>query len=288
LMDGTSERNTARVVASTRDVRQTALPGAFDLAEAPRWLAKLLETERSVEIDDLGPRGLGITAEPWPDLVRKAFGVPLKGASQHGLAGFLVAGLSPRRPIGEAYESFVDLVAKQIDSAIGEAQAYEAERKRAEALAELDRAKTTFFSNVSHEFRTPLTLMLGPLEAALAAKDTPPKLHEALALAHRNAGRLQKLVNSLLDFSRIEAGRVRASYEPTDLCALTRDLASNFRSAMERAGLKFTVECEAFDEPSFVDRDMWEKIVLNLLSNALKFTLEGRVSLSLTRDGDRA
>ena len=288
LMDAAGERRTARVVASTRDARQTALPGVLDLAEAPRWLAKLLETERRVEIDDLGPRGLGITAEPWPDLVRQAFAVPLKGASQQGLAGFLVAGLSPRRPTGEAYESFVDLVAKQIDSAIGEAQAYEAERKRAEALAELDRAKTTFFSNVSHEFRTPLTLMLGPLEAALTANDTPPKLHEALALAHRNAGRLQKLVNSLLDFSRIEAGRVQASYEPTDLCTLTRDLASNFRSAMERAGLKFTVDCEPCDEPSFVDRDMWEKIVLNLLSNALKFTLEGGVSLSLTRDGERA
>ncbi len=237
LVDEAGERRAARVVASTRDAGQTALPRVLELTEPPRWLAKLLDTERLVELDDLGPRGLGINAEPWPDLVRKAFAVPLKGARQHGLAGFLVAGLSPRRPPGEAYGSFVDLVAKQIDSAIGEAQAYEAERRRAEALAELDRAKTTFFSNVSHEFRTPLTLMLGPLETALAATDTPPKLHDALVLAHRNAGRLQKLVNSLLDFSRIEAGRVRAAYEPTDLPALTCDLASNFRSAMERAGL---------------------------------------------------
>jgi signal transduction histidine kinase len=100
--------------------------------------------------------------------------------------------------------------------------------------------------------------MLGPLETALTATDTPPKLHDALVLAHRNAGRLQKLVNSLLDFSRIEAGRVRASYEPTDLAALTCDLASNFRSAMERAGLEFTVDCEALDEPLFVDREMWK------------------------------
>jgi PAS domain S-box-containing protein len=288
LVEEAGERRAARVVASTRDTGQTALPRVLELTEPPRWLVKLFDTERPVELEDLGPRGLGISAEPWPDLVRKALAVPLKGARQQGLAGFLVAGLSPRRPSGEAYESFVDLVAKQIDSAIGEAQAYEAERRRAEALAELDRAKTTFFSNVSHEFRTPLTLMLGPLETALAATDTPPKLHDALVLAHRNAGRLQKLVNSLLDFSRIEAGRVRASYEPTDLPALTCDLASNFRSAMERAGLEFTVDCEALDEPTFVDREMWEKIVLNLLSNALKFTLEGRVSLSLARDGDRA
>ena len=286
LLDETGDRR-ARMVASTCGAQVTTLSAKLERGDA-NWLAKLAETERLVELDDLGPRGLGVTAASWPDLVRKAFAVPLKGARQHGLAGFLVAGLSPRRPLDEAYESFVSLVGKQIDSAIGEAQAYDAERRRAEALAELDRAKTTFFSNVSHEFRTPLTLMLGPLEAAVAAADTPPRLREALVLAHRNAERLQKLVNSLLDFSRIEAGRVRASYEPTDVCALTRDLASNFRSAMERAGLAFTVDCETLDEPLFVDREMWEKIVLNLLSNALKFTLEGGVSLSLMRAGDRA
>ena len=285
LMDETGDHR-ARIVASTRNAAPAALPAALDLAEPSGWLAKLVETERLVDLDNLGSRGLGVAAEPWPDLVHKAFAVPLKGARQQGLAGVFVAGLSPRRPLGETYESFVDLVGKQIDSAIGEAQAYESERKRAEALAELDRAKTTFFSNVSHEFRTPLTLMLGPLEAAVAAAETPPTLRDALVLAHRNAERLQKLVNSLLDFSRIEAGRVRASYEPTDICALTRDLASNFRSAMERAGLEFTVDCETLDEPLYVDREMWEKIVLNLLSNALKFTLEGRVALSVARDAD--
>jgi signal transduction histidine kinase len=87
------------------------------------------------------------------------------------------------------------------------AQAYEQERKRAEALAEIDRAKTAFFSNVSHEFRTPLSLILGPLTDALVSGkglDLP-----AIDLAHRNSVRLLKLVNSLLDFSRIEAGRSR-------------------------------------------------------------------------------
>ncbi|HUO67050.1 MAG TPA: ATP-binding protein, partial [Gammaproteobacteria bacterium] len=286
LLDETGERR-ARMVATTNG-SSSPLPASLDLADPPSWLAKLVATERLVALDDLAARGVEVPAVPSPELVRRAFVVPLKGARQQGLAGFLVAGLSPRRPLDEAYESFVGLVGKQIDSAIGEAQAYEAERKRAEALAELDRAKTTFFSNVSHEFRTPLTLMLGPLEAALAATDTPPKLRGALVLAHRNAVRLQKLVNTLLDFSRIEAGRLRASYEPTDICALTRDLASNFRSAMERAGLAYTVEAETLDEPLFVDREMWEKIVLNLLSNALKFTLEGRVAVTLTREGGYA
>ena len=127
---------------------------------------------------------------------------------------------------------------------LGNAQAYEAERRRAEALAELDRAKTTFFSNVSHELRTPLTLMLSPVEELLSA-DRPhsPEDRELLELVHRNGLRLQKLVNSLLEFSRIEAGRIQANYEPIDLARFTEELASTFRSAMESAGLIFTIDC---------------------------------------------
>jgi PAS domain S-box-containing protein len=167
-------------------------------------------------------------------------------------------------------------------------RALEAERQRSEALAEIDRAKTMFFSNVSHEFRTPLTLMLGPVEEAIAHPGTPAPVRAHLELAHRNSLRLLKMVNSLLDFSRIEAGRVEISYESTDLGELTRDLASTFRSAMERAGLAFTIEVEDLGEPVYVDREMWEKIVLNLLSNAFKFTLRGSVAVRLRRENAHA
>ena len=130
-------------------------------------------------------------------------------------------------------------MADQLGTALANARAYEQERKRAEALAELDRAKTAFFSNVSHEFRTPLTLLVGPLEDGLADAATPlPPVHrERQEVAHRNALRLLRLVNTLLDFSRIEAGRIDASYEPTDLASFTAELASVFRSAVEKAGL---------------------------------------------------
>ncbi len=165
--------------------------------------------------------------------------------------------------------------------------AYAEERKRAEVLAELDRAKTAFFSNVSHEFRTPLTLMLSPAEEALA-EATSPEQRERLEVLHRNALRLQKLVNTLLDFSRIEAGRVQASYEPTDLARLTAELACIFRSAIEKAGMRLVVHCEPLGEPIYVDRDMWEKVVLNLVSNAFKFTLEGEIEVSLSRVEDGA
>lgn len=157
-----------------------------------------------------------------------------------------------------------------------------------EALTELDRAKTVFFNNVSHEFRTPLSLMLGPLEDILANSSTlTVSEREQLKMVHRNSRRLLKLVNTLLDFSRIEAGRMQAVYEPVDLASFTTELASVFRSAVERAGLSFQVDCSPLDEPVYVDCEMWEKIVLNLLSNALKFTFTGEIAVKLQAAGDR-
>ena len=156
----------------------------------------------------------------------------------------------------------------------------ETQRRRAEALAEIDEAKTKFFSSISHEFRTPLTLMAGPLEDLLTQGGLTEADRERADLALRNARRLLKLVNSLLDFSRIEAGRVDASYEPTDLAEFTAELASLFRSAIENAGMTLTVDCTSSDA-AYVDREMWEKIVLNLLSNAFKFTFEGGITVLL-------
>jgi PAS domain S-box-containing protein len=174
---------------------------------------------------------------------------------------------------------------------VREQSAREEERQRAETLAELDRAKTLFFSNVSHEFRTPLTLSLAPLQDALSDSTHPldPIQRERLELVHRNSIRLLKLVNTLLDFSRIEAGRMEAVYEPIDLAMFTTELASVFRSAIERAGLKLMVDCPPLPEPVYVDREMWEKIVLNLLSNAFKFTFAGEIRVSLhSSDGNQA
>ena len=224
----------------------------------------------------------------WDRPPHQAAVLPLAPSGQSGLAGALVVGLNPYRLYDDAYQGFLALVATQIAAGIGNAQAYEEERRRVEALAEIDRAKTAFFSNVSHEFRTPLTLMLGPLEDAMARLDGQVRETEfgLIETAHRNGLRLLKLVNTLLDFSRIEAGRVQASFEPVDLAALTGELASNFRSACERAGLALVIDCPQLPEPVYVDRDIWEKIVLNLLSNAFKFTFEGSITVSLHPVGD--
>jgi len=154
-------------------------------------------------------------------------------------------------------------------------------------LGELDAAKTAFFSNVSHEFRTPLTLLLGPVEDALAEPPgaLEPRQRQRLELVHYNALRLLKLVNALLDFSRIEAGRMQASFAPTDIARRTRELAGAFQSAADKAGLRLSIDCPALSEPAYVDQDMWEKIALNLISNAFKFTFEGEIAVAL-RESD--
>ena len=235
-------------------------------------------------------RGLasGVSVPNWPDHPKKASVVPIRLGEHSAAVGFLVAGIHPGQAFGDAYRQFVRRVAEQITIGLASARAYEQERQRAEALAELDRAKNAFFSNVSHEFRTPLTLMLGPLDEVLPAarERLSPEHHELLVAVRRNGLRLLKLVNTLLDFSRIEAGRVQASYQPTDLASFTTEIASAFDSAMQNAGLRFSVECQPIAEQVYVDRDMREKIVLNLLSNAYKFTFAGEVTLTLkTVDG---
>ena len=231
------------------------------------------------KIDDLPPG-------PWEAPPGQALIVPIAAHGQARPVGALVAGLNPYRPLDATYRGFIHLFVGQIAAALANANAYNAERARAQAFADVDRAKTAFFSNVSHEFRTPLTLMLGPIEDALAdAAGLPPEQRRRLDVAHRNRLRLLRLVNALLDFSRIEAGRVQASYRPTDLAALTADLASSFRSATDKAGLRLTVDCPPLSRPVYVDRDMWEKVVLNLVSNAFKFTFEGEIAVELREVG---
>jgi signal transduction histidine kinase/DNA-binding NarL/FixJ family response regulator len=247
------------------------------------------ELQEIVVIYDLQRRFDHLPSGPWFDPPHSAAVVPIRSNISHQLAGFLVAGISPRLRLDDSYRGFLELASAQIATTIANARAYEEERRRNDALAEIDHAKTIFFTNISHEFRTPLTLMMAPLEDALAQPDQiPASQRVGLELAYRNSLRLLKLVNTLLDFSRIEAGRMQAVFEPLDLATLTADLASLFRSTMERAGLKLTVDCPSLREPVYVDREKWEKIVLNLLSNAFKFTLEGSIEVSLGEAGDAA
>ncbi|HEY0753521.1 MAG TPA: ATP-binding protein [Ktedonobacteraceae bacterium] len=257
------------------DLCQIALEGE---GEYERAFARVSQTKQPLIIENHSP--LSATAL----LPRKALLLPLTRAGEESaLAGFLLMGIHPSHPLDEEYRGFFELVATQIAATLANARAHEEEQQRIETLAALDRAKTVFFHNISHEFRTPLTLSLGPLEQVLSDRAHPldEEQQTQIALAHRNILRQLKLVNTLLDFARLEAGRAKASYQPTDLAQATTELTSAFQSAIEQAGLAFLVDCPPLPELIAVDREMWEKIVLNLLSNAFKFTLAGTIRVSL-------
>jgi len=247
--------------------------------------AQVVATRQPVVVDDLVQRFGAFPTGKWATSPHSATVLPLGAIDQARPYGLLVVGLSPHRALDDGYRAFVDLVATQIVTALRDAFAYQEERARAEELAKLDRAKTTFFSNISHEFRTPLTLMLGPLEE-LQRSQASRTVHDQVERVHRNAIRLLKLVNSLLDFARLESGRMEARFAPVDFSKLVANLSSAFRSAIEKAGLRLDMDCPTLSEVVYVDSDLFEKVVLNLLSNALKFTFSGAITVR-TRIQDR-
>ncbi|WP_231925044.1 ATP-binding protein [Micromonospora purpureochromogenes] len=271
-----------RRVACTGDGPVAAVLPDVVVDGDPAWGLWAAGGGATTEVHGVAER-MTLPAGAFDEPAASAVALPLPSAEADQPLGVLLAGVSPSRALDEAYRSFVHLLAQQVAVAVRNARAYEEERRRAEALAELDRVKTSFFTNVSHEFRTPLTLMLGPLTDALADErhPLPPEQRDRVDTARRNATRLLTLVNSLLTFSSLEAGRARSRARQVDLPKLTAELAGVFRSAVERAGLRLEVDCPPLPRPVALDPANWERIVTNLLSNALKHTFVGRISVGL-------
>jgi len=267
------------------DAHPAAPPVITDDTSWP--VLRVLDDATTLEIAELAARIPELPANPWRDPPRAALLLPIRQRGDEAPAGVFVACLNRYRPLDDAYRHFLELVVAQLASGLANARTYATERRRAEALAELDRAKTTFFSNVSHELRTPLTLMIGPLEDLLRddARELGSDARASLQIAHRNGLRLRRLVDSLLDFSRLEAGRLVPQRESVDIGAYTTELASMFRAAIERAGLVFDVDASA-GITAHVDTAMWEKIVFNMLSNAFKHTLAGSIRVQVIDEGE--
>ena len=266
---------------------RAATPARLADRQAPWPVERAVRSRSMVHVTGVDALLVGTRCGPYAEAPTEAFVLPISLPSVEEAPLILVVGVSPRIPLVDGYRGFYELIAATLSAALVTVRTRQDERRRAAALAEIDRAKTAFFSNVSHEFRTPLTLMLGPLEESLRqAEELPLEEVERIRLAYRNGRRLLKLVNTLLDFSRIEAGRLQAAYESTDLAALTAELASNFRSATDQAGLSLTIDAPTLSRPVYVDRDMWEKIILNLLSNAFKFTLDGGIAVHVADSPD--
>jgi signal transduction histidine kinase/DNA-binding NarL/FixJ family response regulator len=267
------------------DATEITLRGATPsvLPLLPPTLGKLTHWEPTARsraevqiIDNVAAVIRGLPEVLGGDCPDQALVLPL---GENATAGALVVGTNPRCPLDEQYLGFCQLLADQLSSALASVVSHEQQRQRADALAEVDRAKTAFLTNVSHEFRTPLTLLLGPLEDALSEVDSHTVLAERLRTARRNAGRLLRLVDSLLQFSRIEAGRATTRLVCTDVGALTWQIASSFTELCERAGLELVLDCR--QALADVDPDMWETIVLNVVSNAVKYTLSGSITVTV-------
>lgn len=281
-----------RLVGSTSlGGSETHLPkriSLHDQDELGRVCRQVLEERKYEIIDGLRTKVGQMPAGAWSLAPDQAIVLPLAQRGQKESFGVLVCGVNPYRLLNENYRGLFELVADQISTSLTNVFALEQERKRIEALAEIDRAKTTFFSNISHEFRTPLTLLLGPVQDLLNENTLPAEAKEKAEVAYRNGLRMQRLVNTLLDFSRIEARRMEPELQAVDIVSFTEDLASNFRSAIEKAGMQLYIQKQLPQIFVAIDPDMWEKVILNLLSNAFKYSKQGSITVSISKSDNSA
>ena len=282
---------TRRLQALTRVRERIGEAGSYDeIARAA--IAALAEASEDVPfatlrlLDDEGHARLTATiGVPHGAAAERAAVLPVSRPGSARPAGVLTLGVNPRRRLDDDYRRFQWLLARQIADSLAGAEGLAAERSRGDALVGLDAARTEFFSNVSHEFRTPLMLLLGPLADAIADPELEAGTQrDRIELANRSALRLLRLVNALLDFSRMEAGRAPASFIPLDIARVITETAAVFRAATERSGIELDVHVPDGEQTIEADADMLEKILLNLLSNAYKFTLEGSIDVRLEMD----
>lgn len=172
------------------------------------------------------------------------------------------------------------VVATQASLAVQQSRLYQTTRQQAERLLEADRMKNEFFQNISHEFRTPLTLMIGPLESAVNQKQDLP--YEQAGIALRNSRRLLRLVNQLLDLQRLDAGKMQPSFRPTDLVGFCRSTVDSFRPYCDKKGIHLITQLEECP-PLYLDIERFDKVLYNLLSNAMKFTPSGgSITITMT------
>ena len=268
---------------ASRNGQPKQLPQSLSPIAGNPVLQKLLQTQQPVVIHDLkdqpGMKGLDLPLKP---RARALLVVPLL-ADDLSLGSITLRQTHQPRQWQAAEIELAQAVAAQAAIAVQQSRLYQKTREQAERLLELDRQRTEFFQNISHEFRTPLTLMLGPLESAVAQQKDLPLEQGTLAL--RNSRRLLRLVNQLLDLQRLDAGRMQASFRPYNLVEFTSQILESFRPYCEKKGLQLVSQMRHCP-PVYLDAEKFDKVLYNLLSNAMKFTaLGGKITVGVEPAG---
>ena len=256
-----------------------------DLAPTTGAVSEVLEQGSTALVSGLRERYPGVFAPGplGPLTPDQAFVLPVVMLGTRLPMGVLVLGINPYWRPDDAYTAFTAMAARQLGVVVTDAVSYQNERKRQRALAELDRARTEFFQNVSHELRAPLTMLLTPLQDILNEPGVvlPAAARDTVETSIRAGDRLQRVVEALLDISRGESGALIPDREDIDLASVTADVVEGYRSAAEgRLSLRLDIPAEQLR--AYVDRIMWTTVVTNLVNNAVKFTHEGVVAVSLS------
>lgn len=268
--------------------------GEDEIPDSLPWpFRDALQTGHPVIVPDCSEVIRGYPVRAWDSLPRSAVVVPLKRDSPERMSkGLMVIGLSTHLRYDKDYEQFIEDFRRQIGAYYASALAHSAETSRRMELAAIDRAKNLFFSSVSHELFTPLSLISGPIDDALADPGMPRgRLRDNLEISKRNVRRLSRLVSMLMDMSNLEAKQTRGliAFHQVNLGEFVKNVASMFQKAAAHA--EITLDLSDIDQTprvTYVDRDRFERILFTLIGNALRFTLEGWVRISLRYEGSRA
>ncbi|HEY9497341.1 MAG TPA: ATP-binding protein [Intrasporangium sp.] len=265
------------------DLRELRVPDPLR-ADVYAAATQAITTRRQVHHDLPAP--VHLENDPAGLAIAGLHALPITLSGDDEMSEILIIGRSAHRQWDPALATYVALCVTHLGTALSDIRALDTERQRAETAEALDAVKSAFFTNLSHELRTPLTLISGPISDALTDPRLTDDQRERLELVDRNTVRLARMVDAMLDFGRMAASKVQPHVVPLDVTAQTRTMAESFARAFRRAGLEFVTEYDNAARPAYLDRDMYERIVLNLLANALKYTPSGTVTVRLACDTD--
>ena len=271
---------------SLRSTNPSSVGSRFTHSDENDWwpISQGLFGRQCVLVKDCSRLIEGISLRAWDKLPESAVVLPIgDGAFADTPRGLLILGLNVRSLLDAEHEEWLLSLQSFANASLNSTWARESEQEVLLRNEKMEKAKTAWFQGAAHDLRSPLTLVAGPLDDVMRTSLNPSQ-RQLLGLANRNLARIQRLVDSLLDFSRLEAGQMVGHFVPVKLDAFVGELGEIFRPAVERRSIAYHIELEPYDSTILVDPSLLEKAIMNLLSNALKYTESGFIKLQVQFD----